>query len=339
MTSTSYFPSGALARLQRPDFPKELDYFSSLDLASALLKRIEGSHDDLSTLQQWASILSMELERTVRLHDDRFSKKRLVDNFDFLFFKRLLNAADISGKTVVELGCGSMNPLARLLVFLMLGAERAIGFDLDDLQDPRMAALYLARTAAWMLMNPEGMVGTGHPTPQDMLKNLEVLDLQRLDQGDLSGIYNTPLEFRQESLYDMALDDNSVDVVFSMSFLEHIPDCPEAVAVMHRIMKPGAIAIHAIDGFDHAFYGSRKIHPLEFLKIETPEPLVRGCNRVRPLEFIRLFEEGGFEIVATESHSPIDLESIRRQDLAMPFRIMSDEMLRVGRIHIYARKR
>jgi len=338
MSQSMPLPSGALARLKRPDYPAALDQFSTFELVAALLKRTAAPGDDFAALKHWASILAMELERTGERFNDRFSRQRLMNNFKFLFMIDELKASHIPGTTVVELGCGGMNPLARLLVFLMLGAKQAIGYDLDDIQDPHMASLYLARSAAWVLMDPEAMAGLGHPSRQQMISNLEALDLRRLEQGDWGGIEQSPLEFRQQSIYDIDLDGDSVDVIFSMSFLEHIPDCPKAIAVMHRIMKPGAIGIHAIDGYDHGFY-NKNVHPLDFLKVETPEPMVRGCNRVRPLEFIDLFEQGGFEVLMARKHSLVELEPIQRQELAMPFRVMSDEMLKVGRIHLYVRKR
>ena len=44
----------------------------------------------------------------------------------------------------------------------------------------------------------------------------------------------------------LGLADNSVDLVFSWTVLEHIPDLDRAFAEMHRVIKPGGLMVHIV---------------------------------------------------------------------------------------------
>ena len=47
----------------------------------------------------------------------------------------------------------------------------------------------------------------------------------------------------------MPLEDNSFDLIYSASVLEHIQDLPKALAEMLRILKPGGLMIHNVDPY------------------------------------------------------------------------------------------
>ncbi len=94
---------------------------------------------------------------------------------------------DFRGITVVEFGCGGLNPLSQLLVYVMLGAEKAVGIDMDSIQDPQIAAIALYRTASWMLTDPQSIVGQRPvPEPGAMIRNIRGIDLPALATGDLA---------------------------------------------------------------------------------------------------------------------------------------------------------
>ncbi len=319
----------------------ELDRYTLQELVAALLRRTSDVEVDFRPLAEWSSLLSIDLERRGNVHENRLSQQRLRDLF--VIFSDFVGAENIDfrGMTVVELGCGGLNPLSQLLIFVMLGAERAIGVDVDSIQDPENAALALARTAAWMLTDPSSIVGGRSLEPTEMMENLRGINLSALARGDLGGLQNGPLRFMQNSLYEMALEAASTDLVISNAFLEHLPDCERAIECIGRLTRSGGYSIHSIDGFDHDHYVDGR-HPLDFLKLESTERLfgTGGCNRVRPLEFVPLFRRSGFDILEVKrwSNGLIDLGTIDRDQLAAPFRDLPDEVLEVGRAGIYCRK-
>src|SRR3546814_12756650 len=65
-----------------------------------------------------------------------------------------------------------------------------------------------------------------------------------------------------------ALGDGEVDVVFSNSVLEHVPEA--AIDPMYReamrILAPGGIMFHSVNCGDHYAYVDRSIHQLHYLK-------------------------------------------------------------------------
>ncbi len=327
-----------MLRLEAPHYNTALDAYSVKDLVGALVQRTADSPSEFEAIMHWSCLLAIELDQVSQFNSNHFSQQRLFNIFRMLFSTPEFQPGDVQGKTIVELGCGGLNPLSRLFVFLMLGAERVIGVDLDVVKDERYAAIALARTAAWMLTNPTTLLAEGAPTPDVVIQRLRGIDLAKLSRGDLSGLDGSALEFRRESVYEMSLAANSVDVVVSTSFLEHVPDAARAIACINHITKPNGVGIHAIDGVDHWHYFKPDVHPLDFLRIDSPDALVRECNRVRPLQFISMFEQAGCHIFNLTKTTELDLSPLQRQDLSAPFRDMSDDMLAIARAQFFMRK-
>ena len=94
--------------------------------------------------------------------------------------------------------------------------------------------------------------------------------------------------------------DGEADFVFSNSVLEHLPEPGAAIAEMARITRPGGVGVHIVDGSDHRSYANPAHHPLEFLTEQCAEPLLHGSNRIRPAEFLPLFQRYGFEVLSFE---------------------------------------
>lgn len=99
------------------------------------------------------------------------------------------------------------------------------------------------------------------------------------------------------------LSDASIDVVYSIAVLEHVP-APELGAMLdecRRILKPGGVMFHHIQPYDHASqYGAS---PIEFLRYSpffwrtfVNNPLAFQ-NRLRDSQYRALFEEREFEVL------------------------------------------
>lgn len=328
--------------LRLPDFEynPQLEDYSLPELVAALVRRTSDDKADFGVLAEWSSLLAIELERRGDIHENRLSRQRLRDIFSLFTAFPSAERPSFQGITVVELGCGGLNPLSQLLVFVMLGAKRAIGVDFDAIHDERCAALALSRTAAWMLTDPYSIVGGYAPRHSEMIKNLGGIDLPALAKGDLvEGLRNGPLRFSQKSIYELDMEPGFADLVISNSFLEHVPEVERAVECISRITKSGGYTAHGVDGFDHQHYFDGR-HPLDFLKVESDENLVGGCNRVRPLQFLPIFERSGFDVLRVRRwpHSMVDLGTIDLTQLSSRFRDLPREILEVARAEIYCRK-
>lgn len=332
-------PPGSLNRIDL-ESSSDLQNVQSGDLVAELLRRLRAGEGLAAseTAAETDAVLGMELERATDVFNNRFSRCRISELFCMTNCFSGRAGEDISGATFVELGCGSINPLAALFTLVMLGAARGVGVDLDPPQAPHLVAHGLARCCSYLLSEPRLLVGDYPITRQEIARNLEGFDMYDLWCGNLSGINDSRLELKQESVLDMSLADGVADLVYSVSFLEHVAPLEEAVAEMARITRKGGMGHHTIDGFDHMHYQDPERHPLDFLRIGSDELLVRDCNRLRPLQFIDLFERHGFEVVDFQAHTTLPIDDALRATFAEQFRELPEEVLGIAQAGIQVRK-
>jgi SAM-dependent methyltransferase len=308
-------------------------------LAGALLERIRSSPPPASwSLSQLSGILDLELESWACVHQNRFSRQWLADLFA-VYTGCPEHLPPIAGSVVVELGCGGFDPFALLMLFVLLGARRGIGVDLDPVYDARLAARGLARCAMYLLADPPSIAGSFAIEREAIARSLGAFDLDRLWRGDLAGVDRNRLEFRNDSAANLSLGDAEADLLLSNSFLEHVADVDDVIREMARVTRPGGCGVHQIDGMDHAHHGDPARHPLDFLRVETDAAMVGGCNRVRPMGYVRLFEEHGFDVVRTRASQRVAVDEQLRAGFAKPFRSMPTEHLEVAVATLFVRRR
>jgi SAM-dependent methyltransferase len=239
----------------------------------------------------------------------------------------------------VELGCGSLNPFGTLFLFLMLGARRGVGVDLDAIQDEKVALSALADLAAFLLIDPYRILADHPVTRKTILDNIGSFDLAKLSSGDSDGIDRDRLSFKQETFHSISLEDGEADVVYSNSFLEHVSQAEAGVTELSRITRPGGMGIHNIDLTDHKRYGDPSHPMLAFLQDDSGEELVDHSNRLRLPDFVRMFERQGFDILATRVWLNADMSAELRSTFAEPFRSMELADLEAAGAVIVTRRR
>ncbi|MCA8942600.1 MAG: methyltransferase domain-containing protein [Planctomycetes bacterium] len=286
--------------------------------------------------------LALDIERLFDVHANRLSPRHIMDVFGvYDFMATSLTPPPIEGKHVLELGCGSVNPIGRILLYVLLGAERGIAVDLDQPQSIESASRILANYIAWMLMDPYLLLGGRRDrvvTREDISRNIARANI---DPGALwagSPAIGDRLEFRRESASELSVGDGEIDICCSNSFFEHVPDVEACIAEQARVIKPGGYAIHNIDGTDHGWYESSG-NQLDWLAHEPDAPMVNSCNRMRPLEYLPLFEQYGFEVLDTHTWREEQVDEAARERLVGRFRTLSLDALRhVGTV-VYLRRR
>ena len=110
----------------------------------------------------------------------------------------------------------------------------------------------------------------------------------------------------------------SFAAIYSCNVLEHVDRSilPEFVRDFHRLLKPGGYSIHQIDPGDHLAYYDRSVCLKNYLRYSERmwrryfENDVQYFNRVQRSDWLRLYNEAGFELVEEES-TPTDISTIK----------------------------
>lgn len=115
-----------------------------------------------------------------------------------------------------------------------------------------------------------------------------------------------------------AVDANSIDLVISSDVMEHIPaeGLPGLIADFARLMATGGHVSQQIVEADHLCIYDPSAHPKNYLRYTDTqwrrwfENSVQYINRWQHGDFVKLFEDRGFTIVAEEIVSSVDAGEI-----------------------------
>lgn len=328
-----------------PDYyltAKNLKEVPTWVFGSELFERLKSDTELDFTSAQFIPLffnLQKGLEKRLEVFENHFSLKRLEGLFFTSYRYWTQHQIPIKGATYVDVGCGSINPFGLLFLFIMLGAKRGICLDPDPIRDLSTALSSLANIAGKIIIEPTRVIGNYPITRQKILENLASFDLGNLAAGRLEGLDQDRFSFQQGSILQTSLKDDEADVVLSHSVLEHLPNIDVAVAELYRITNPGGYGIYNIDGVDHWSYGNTDSHPLEFLKIESEEEIVHLSNRIRPLNFVKIFEKQGFSILEVRPYTRISVDGQLRASFVEPFRTMPQEWLEITQACVLVRKK
>lgn len=207
--------------------------------------------------------------------------------------------ADVSSATVYEIGCGWS--LIQSLYFSTFGYPRVLALDVVN----HVRAELLNAIISYMV--EDGLLPAGRPpiggSPDEIARHL-------------ASEYNITLMAPRDSR-DTGLDEASVNCVFSQEAFEHIAPglLPEIMAETRRIMTDDGVASIYINYGDHYSGVDKSITAYNFLKYSDSEwkkynPRLHYVNRLRHVDYIRIFENTGFDIVDAAVRVPEGGESI-----------------------------
>lgn len=242
------------------------------------------------------------------------------------------------GSTVVELGPGRTPEMTAALV--LAGARRALGIDLnievpDDALD---SARYSGLVEALVDDRAASFRKAMGCTPQGVRRRYQSLRQQRW-----------PVEFVAYSGVGTGLEDDSVDLVFSKSVLEHVDaaTAQSLVEEMHRVLVPGGSAVHVIDLRDHLHIRGDDAVAGDWLDaLRYRDALFKAMfsnrstsiNRFRAPAWRELFMSAGFSIDGWfERRFPLS-PGFDRSRLRPQWRRLDDRVLEVGILTLAARK-
>jgi hypothetical protein len=308
------------------------------NLSEALFERLQKIEDS----QSLGKLLGQLRTRLTLLTNSASNRYSIVKSKQLLqSIRRHPHFSDqlVAGRTLVEFGCGALNPLAGHMAFAALGANRCIGLDLEPPDHPDLAARAMYDVAAEMLVAPHLYYSHPAPDPEFLRKNLGGIDLQGLRDGHFDALPAERFQVLQLPADRTGLEADSAHMCASISFLEHVTNVDEVIAEMARITPTDFLGMHLIDGADHRSYWKPEYDVLQFLTESADVENFTGCNRIRPRQFIKTFEDHGFEVCEFKPLRTKEITAEFRAQLVAPFEQLTDEELQTVDACIYVRKR
>lgn len=212
----------------------------------------------------------------------------------------------IPGTTYLEIGTGRFPALP--FGFSLAGARRCFTYDVDALLDWRLTRRMYERFEIH-LAGIALRIGLGERALRERWDSLA--RAASLDEF----LRAAAIEYRAPAnAAATGLPPASVDVVFSNSVLEHVER--EAIAPLmretRRILRPGGIAIHAVNCGDHYAYFDPSLSQIHYLRFRERTWRVwnnglQYQNRLRANDFIELAEREGLQIVLNRQRPRLDL--------------------------------
>ncbi len=249
---------------------------------------------------------------------------------DWMVLARHLRAFDmpLAGTRYMEIGTGWFPTLPAC--FLLAGAESVVSFDLTRHLDAALTERLWRHLDAHL---PEIADAANQP--------VETVRARYAARPGTAFDYQAPADATLSGL-----PDNSIDVVFSNSVLEHVPGATIAAMLReaHRVLRPGGLSVHSVNCGDHYAYTDPSITFINYLRYSDAEWAfwnndLQYQNRMRPSDFIDLSERAGFTtVLAVHAPRPELLAVLPSMQIAPEFRHYSPDQLCSTSVDFVGRK-
>ncbi len=243
-----------------------------------------------------------------------------------------------SGARLLEIGTGWHPALP--LCFALAGADSIATFDIVRLLGEATSfrlleslGKHIPKIAHWAGESPAGIAAKLMEYRRS--RNLgELLARSRIE-------YFAPADGRATGL-----EDDSVDLVYSNSVLEHVPR--EVIGGLmkesFRVLKPGGLSMHNVGCNDHYAFFDKSISFVNFLQYEEREwrlwnNPIQYQNRMRAPQFVELAEQAGFEMIGNRTCvDPGALKALQSLRVAPQFASFSRDELAATTVDFIGRK-
>lgn len=225
------------------------------------------------------------------------------------FLKRMRDQGlGVEGRVFLEIGTGWYPVLPILL--RLLGAERVITLDLNPWLTRKTLAATVSATEGAL-----GRVAEDFAVPLDLVrKRFADVSAGTADAGAgvAEALGRCGIEYRMPcDATATGLPDRTADYVVSANVLEHVPAGVIAgiLRESRRVLKPDGYHVHHVNPADHYAIDDPRISKVHFLRYSPSAWYYIGGsgvayhNRLRCIDLVRLFEEAGYDITHTYSHT------------------------------------
>jgi ubiquinone/menaquinone biosynthesis C-methylase UbiE len=230
----------------------------------------------------------------------------------------------VRGEGVLDLGCGSLDPLLQSIYLVCNGVGHVTAIDPDECPSPERSAYSMANLLSDIMLDPEKWCA-GAVSPNEVRARTSLFDVAALRQGKmLEGISKAPIQYAVGNVQEICTDPNVFDIVMSFSVIEHIMDPSGVIGHLGRIIAPGGVLVSQVDFSDHRQFSVSGHNFWTFMTNSGPDQT--GINQLRMSEIFRIIEDSGLSIVLNKPYR-VPLPDNVRVDLRPRFAAMSDEDL------------
>lgn len=292
------------------------------------------------SLNEWlAGKLKGSVEQRIDL------RGRLGLTFDALRVLRDKCGVSLEGAAVLELGTGwhGIDPL----VFFLLGAKSIVTVDHHE-----HLSLGAIRAKAAMLAEKDILLSLEEFGRASVIR-ARIAQLMQLCEADVDlrtflAHLNARYEIRKScSVLDLNIRPKSIDVFYSSSVLQRIPEADlrrNVSFIAQQLLSERAVVFHLTDQRDVNSLNDPSLWHLDYLRFEEPffRYFVSGRfntqNRLREADFVEIFQSTGIRVEYIKSvRSAKDIVRLRSVKLGRRFAAYPIEELATYHSHIAGR--
>ena len=220
---------------------------------------------------------------------------------------------DIKGATIFEVGTGHLTVVP--ICFFLAGADRIITCDLNKRLDTKLTK----ETLNWFSVNSDTIRKQFGSKLDTHTFDERMLTLSKYKDDVYEFLRQANIEYRAPAdATDTNIKENSIDIHFSFTVLEHIPEkiIKDILLESKRILKPRGVSIHFVDLSDHFEHQDKSITRINFLQFSPKQwQNIAGneyayCNRLRPNQYLKIAENVSATVIRSEA--TVDLRSLEK---------------------------
>lgn len=237
---------------------------------------------------------------------------------------------DLADQMVLELGPGQSPDM--LLAALLYGAKQAVGLDINNyLKGDIRRCDNFRELREWI---------------KEAIANEELPLTQAFNANRYDNLIEIPKTDFDIVLYDgyrFPFENESVDIIWTKSVLEHVKNPADTVREMRRCLKPGGIMCHIIDLRDHTAFENGNDW-LGFLRHSNALWNMMTwnrstwTNRLRASQWDSLFSRTGLNCIARDALAEKYHRDFSKKRLTQPFCDLMDEDLSIAWVSFVYKK-
>jgi hypothetical protein len=264
-----------------------------------------------------------------------------LEDFRLMLGHLRTSGIPVVGTRFLEVGTG-WYPTFPYCLYL-LGAKRVETFDLNRYLKPELVGQMVERVRGKLAMIAEA----GERDVAEVIERYGKLSRKVAEGASLEEATEDVVQYHAPAdATKTGLGEDSVDVVFSNSVLEHVPGpvIEEMFAESLRILPPGGVMFHSVNCGDHYAYADRRISQLHYLKFSERQwkPWNNAFlyqNRLRARDFTEMAKRLGYAVeIDTSRPHPDRLRQLDAITVHPSFSHYPREQLAITSIDFVARR-